>query len=331
MPRGGWRERMAGGLVLLALAGCGGASEDGAGTAGAQPATDGLTETAAAKVLKDFDQADSAASTAGDVEALGRLETEPALLASVAAVHRARFHRRVQPAFSHVEPAFARPAGDPRCFLATARLQLTGEELTRTDVSQFVRGADGQWRLSHNVQVAADLVPVAASLAGAPAGPVDDAVDGARRQALSAQVFARTTGSGTPDLAVLAHSAALDEQLAAGWSIYMQQMGSAGMAVDRRLTGSEWSSCAAHPADGTIVFLTLNLTDSIVATIDGKDAVLAPPAPDLVAVGRTTPVTGKTITVTRTEVFLLHVPAQPGAAAKVLGLTDTATKVQASG
>ena len=66
---------------------------------------------------------------------------------------RAAYNQRTQPSFQHINPVFAVPPGDPTCFLATATLRLTGSELAPTDVSQFVRGADGQWKLSHNVQV----------------------------------------------------------------------------------------------------------------------------------------------------------------------------------
>ncbi|MEK8104190.1 hypothetical protein NKG94_01880 [Micromonospora sp. M12] len=68
----------------------------------------------AALVLTAFDQADSAASVAGDVEALRAQEVSPSLDLSIAAVRRAAYNQRPQPSFQHINPASrCRPATRP--------------------------------------------------------------------------------------------------------------------------------------------------------------------------------------------------------------------------
>ncbi|MEK8104191.1 hypothetical protein NKG94_01885 [Micromonospora sp. M12] len=88
------------------------------------------------------------------------------------------------------------PPGDPACFLVTATLRLTGSELAPTDVSQFVLGADGQWKLSHNVQVTQPSLVVARSIDGRPATG-RHRPDETSRRALAGEVFARSIGSST--------------------------------------------------------------------------------------------------------------------------------------
>jgi hypothetical protein len=313
-------------LLIIALAGCGGRN--------AVPPTEdtGSTDGGAAfasTVLAAFDEADSRASVAGDIAGLQAQETRPALDVSVAAVHRSRAKNRTPPAFRHVDPVFAAGSEDLRCFLVTASLRLIGEELAPTDVSQFVRDPDGAWKLSHNILVTADAVPVVRGLYGVAAQPTGVLVNEARRSVLSAEVFARTTGGTAGDRAVVAPSRVLDQQLAAGWDVYEQQMAAAGVSVGRQLTGAEWSTCAARIGGGVLTFLALYLTDTVSPAPGGPATVTLPvTSPDVQAAGGREPVTGRSVTVSRVEVFLLLVPDNGGAT--VLGLTDAPTAVRAT-
>ncbi|WP_436528718.1 hypothetical protein [Actinoplanes sp. HUAS TT8] len=313
-------RRGAGALLLaLLLTAC-------AGPAG-EPAvagTPGTSSPAYASILAAFDEADSAASAGGNVEALKGQETSPSLQFSVAAVNRAKITGRSQPAFRHTDPVFAAPHEDLPCFLATASLRLTGEEMSPVDVSHFLKGPDGAWRLSHNVQVSADMAPAARSIAGATAGSGTALLPESQRSALVAELFARTIAAGTGEL--VAPSRVLDQQLAAGWSIYHQQMSAAGITVARTLTGSEWSACAAPAGGGVLTFLTLYATDRLTADRKGGRVTLPVESPDVTATGHREPVSGEALTVSRLEVFLLLVP--PTGAATVLGLLDTATSVE---
>ncbi|MDI6105350.1 hypothetical protein QLQ12_42895 [Actinoplanes sp. NEAU-A12] len=311
---------------FLAVAGCAGpATEPAASRPEAAQASAAGFDPAA--VLAEFDQGDSAASKSGDGEKLAVWETGPALQNSLAAVKRARLSQRVSPGFRHQDPVFA--VADPAdCFVAAAKLAVDSEDRPRADVSHFVRADGGRWQLSHHVMVADPLMAAAGIFTRATGRPTGEMLDAARRTALTGEVFTRSIG-GPADTTVLARSAVLDDQLAAGWSIYTQQMEGAGMKVDRRLTASEWAPCAAKADDGIVAFLTLNVVDTIVSTKDGADAVLAPPAPDLLATGRTEAVRAHTITVSRVEVFLLKVPPS-GAPATVAGLTDAATEITAT-
>jgi hypothetical protein len=328
--RSGWR---CGGLsiaVLLALAGlsgCGGAEASGAGT----PAPDatGFTAAAAGEVLGTFDRVDSAASSAGDLTALATLETNPALNASVASVHRAKAGNRSQPPFQHRDPTFAIPSAAPSCFLAVATIASTGSELTRTDVSQFVRFDDGAWKLSHNIQIGAADAQAVRALGGRPAVAATSAVDETRRLALATEIFARTTATQTPDTSLVTTSTLLDQQFAAGFRIYRQQMATAGMAVDRSSGGADWSSCALSGDAGTVAFLTLHVTDTIRPTPGGPArATLSAQSPDVIGLGLREAATGTLITVTRVQVVLILIP--PAGPATVLGLSDAPTALTAS-
>lgn len=315
-----WR-RLAYACVVV-VAGCGGGSVQ----AGGQPSDASFGASAATAVLTAFDQADSPLSSAGNIEGLKSQETSPALDASIAGINRAAAQGRTQPGFSHTTPGFAIPAGDPQCFLVVATLKLAGEELARTDLSQFTRQSAGGWKLSHNILIAADGIATARGAAGVAATDAHS-LAAARLQTVAQQVFDRTTGH-TPDLTVVAPNAALDQQLAAGWGIYSQQMGQAGFAVSRALDGTDWSSCVAPTAAGTVAFLTLHVTDTVAPKPGGpKTALLPPQSPDLMATGHHQPVSGKKVTVNRVEVFALCVP-QSGPAV-ILGLSDAATAVTA--
>lgn len=311
-------------VLFLAVAGC---ADPGAEQAAARPEPAG-TGTAGydpAAVLAEFDAADSAASKSGDGEKLAVWETGPALQNSLAGVKRARLSKRVLPGFKHQDPVFA--VADS-CFVTSAKMAVDGEDRPRADAAHFVRNSEGKWQLSHHVMVSDELVAATGVFPRATAHPTDEVLDAARRTAITGEVFNRSI-AGPADTAVLARSAVLDDQLAAGWSIYTSQMETASMKVDRRLTASEWAPCAAKTDDGIVGFLTLNVVDTIVSTKDGADAVLAPPAPDLLATGRTTAVTAHRIAVSRVEVFLLKLP-QDGGPAAVLGLTDAATEINAT-
>ncbi|WP_433794311.1 hypothetical protein [Actinoplanes sp. CA-252034] len=310
-------------VLFLAVAGC---ADPGTEPAAARPEPAGPSAAGfdPAAVLAEFDTADSAASKAGDGEKLAVWETGPALQNSLAGVKRARLSKRVLPGFKHQDAVFA---VSESCFVTAARMAVDGEDRPRADAGHFVRSADGRWQLSHHVMVSDELVAATGAFRRATAHPTDELLDAARRTALTGEVFNRSI-AGPADTTVLARSAVLDDQLAAGWSIYTQQMEAASMRVDRRLTASEWAPCAAKADDGVVGFLTLNVVDTIVSTRDGADAVLAPPAPDLLATGRTTAVKAHTITVSRVEVFLVKAP-QDGPAT-VLGLTDAATEITAT-
>ncbi|GIF44942.1 hypothetical protein [Actinoplanes xinjiangensis] len=322
--RGGLGRMVIPAVLFLAVAGCAdpGAEPAAAGPEAAGPSAAGFDPAA---VLAEFDAADSAASKSGDGEKLAVWETGPALQNSLAGVKRARLSKRVLPGFRHQDPVFAVSAD---CFVTSAKMAVDGEDRPRADAGHFVRDDAGRWQLSHHVMISDELVAATGAFRQATAHPTDELLDAARRTALTGEVFQRSI-AGPADTTVLAPSAVLDDQLAAGWSIYTSQMEAASMKVDRRLTASEWAPCAAKTGDGVIGFLTLNVVDTIVSTKDGDDAVLAPPAPDLLATGRTTAVKAHTITVSRVEVFLLEVPLD-GAPAAVLGLTDAATEITAT-
>ncbi|WP_157562790.1 hypothetical protein [Micromonospora chokoriensis] len=314
-------------VALLVLTGCGGEPVDAATPAPQGPATFGRDR--AALVLTAFDQADSAASVAGDVEALRAQEVSPSLDLSIAAVRRAAYNQRVQPSFQHINPVFAVPPGEPACFLATATLRLTGSELAPTDVSQFVLGADGQWKLSHNVQVIQPSLVVARSIDGRPATAGGTALDETSRRALAAEVFARSIGSTTGNRSLVVSSPLLDGQFAGGWEVYGQQLASVGGAVQRTMDRAEWSDCAVAVPTGTLTFLTIHATDTLRPAPGGPATVrLEPQSPDLIATGHPKAISGKSIRVTRVETFVLLVPAQT-VGTSVLGLNDTALTVTA--
>jgi len=312
--------------LLAALSGCARAGE-AAGKDLPDPAAVAFGVPEATAVLAAFDSADSAASSAGDLAGLRGQEVSPSLDGSVAAVNKARHFQRKQPGFQHVEPAFALPAtGDPGCFLVTAKLRLAGEELPLTDVSHFTRTPEGTWKISHNVQVAPDGVATVRALAGAAAGASEEALAGPVRQRLAAQVFARTTGSGSRDTALLASGTLLDQQFAGGWAIYTQQMTEAGMTVTRTLDRAGWSPCAARTTAGTLVFLTLNAHDTVTRSGGAAgDVTLPATAPDLIALGRPAAARGHRLRVSRVETFLLLVP--PAGPARLLGLGDAPTSL----
>ncbi|WP_406070604.1 hypothetical protein [Micromonospora sp. NBC_01638] len=312
-------------VALLALTGCGGEPVDAATPAPHGSATFGRDR--AALVLTAFDQADSAASVAGDVEALRAQEVSPSLDLSIAAVRRATYNQRPQPSFQHINPVFAMPPGDPACLLTTATLRLAGSELAPTDVSQFVLGADGQWKLSHNVQVTQPSLVVARSIDGRPATAGGTALDETSRRALAAEVFARSIGSTTSNRSLVVSSPLLDGQFAGGWEVYGQQLAGAGAAVQRTMDRAEWSDCAVAVPTGTLTFLTIHATDTLRPAPGGPATVqMVPQSPDLIATGHRTAISGKSIRVTRVETFLLLVPAQT-AGTSVLGLNDTALTV----
>ncbi|MBM0278248.1 hypothetical protein [Micromonospora tarensis] len=313
--------------ALLVLTGCAGEPVDAATPAPAGSATFGRER--AALVLTAFDQADSAASVAGDVEALRTQEVPPSLDLSIAAVRRASYNQRPQPSFQHINPAFAVPTGNPACFLATATLRLTGSELAPTDVSQFVLGDDGQWKLSHNVQVTQPALVVARSIDGRPATAGGTAVDETTRRALAAEVFSRSIGSTTSNRSLVASSPLLDGQFAGGWEVYGQQLAGAGATVKRTMDRAEWSDCAVAVPAGTLTFLTIHATDTLRPAPGGPATVqMVPQSPDLIATGHRATISGKTVRVTRVETFLLLVPAQ-STGTSVLGLNDTALTVTA--
>ncbi|MFG1917458.1 hypothetical protein [Micromonospora sp. NPDC048898] len=314
-------------VALLVLAGCGGEPVDAATPAPQGSAAFGRDR--AALVLTAFDQADSAASVAGDVEALRAQEVSPSLDLSIAAVRRAAYNQRPQPSFQHINPAFAVPPGDPTCFVVTATLRLSGSELAPTDVSQFVRGADNQWQLSHNVQVTQPSLVAARSIDGRPATAGGTALDETSRRALEAEVFARSIGSTTGNRALVASSPLLDGQFAGGWEVYGQQLAGAGAAVRRTMDRAEWSDCAVAVPTGTLTFLTIHATDTLRPAPGGPATVqMVPQSPDLIATGHRTPVRGKSVRVTRVETFVLLVPAQTNGTT-VLGLNDSALTVTA--
>lgn len=315
-------------VALLLLAGCGGEPVDAAAPAPVESAAFGPDR--AALVLTAFDQADSAASVAGDVEALRTQEIPPALDLSIAAVRRAAYHKRPQPSFQHINPVFAVPAGEATCFLATATLRLAGSELAPTDVSQFVLDTDGQWKLSHNVQIIQPALVTARSIGSQPTTSGGAALDETSRKAVAAEVFARSIGSTTGNRSVVESSPLLDGQFAGGWEVYGQQLAEVGAQVQRTLDRAEWSDCAVTLPTGTLTFLTIHATDTLRPAPGGPATVrMVPQRPDLIATGHRTAVRGKTIRVTRVETFLLLVPAQT-VGTSVLGLNDTALTVTAS-
>ena len=113
-------------VALLVLTGCGGEPVDAATPAPEGPA--GFGRDRAALVLTAFDQADSAASVAGDVETLRTQEVSPSLDLSIAAAVGP-----LQPADATVVPAhqprLRGAARRPGLLPPTATLKLAGSEL----------------------------------------------------------------------------------------------------------------------------------------------------------------------------------------------------------
>lgn len=314
-------------VAVAMLPSCG----SGAGGSTAAAATS-FDAAAAAAVLARFDSLDSTASSAADPHGLAAQETAPSLDFSLASARTAQANGRRQPPFSHVRPSFAIPTGTPLCFLAQATLQLAGQELAQPDVSQFVRTAAG-WKLSHNVQLTA-AVGTGSALTGAE--PTVSAVPSDRREALSAELFRRAIGGGTGSTsggaAAVAPSPVLDQRLAAGWTVYRQQLASRKMTVSRRLLRSEWSDCAARTAGATLAFVTLYAVDTLAPARGGPTAVALPASsPDLVATGHRQALRGAAISVERTEIFLLSVPDSAAEPSTVLGLNDAATAASVAG
>ncbi|GAA2575805.1 hypothetical protein GCM10010435_59800 [Winogradskya consettensis] len=314
-------------VLAVGVAGC--ANGSPAAPDPAVAAAPGFPAQAALAVLAAFDQADSVASAAADPAGLKAQEVPPSLDVSLAAAHRATLAKRTPPSFVHTQPGFAVPAGDASCFLVVASLKVTGTELPLSDVTQFVRQEGGGWKASHNVGVGQSGVAQARTLAGSTALPSTTALDDVRRKDLETEVFARTTAADSPNLSVLATSNLLDRQFAAGWEVYQQQLGGAGMTAARELREAQWSQCAARTDAGVFAFLTLRAADTVSGS-KGKPAVLAPPSPDLAGLGRTGPVSASRIVISRVQVFLLFVPAAAGQPATLLGLTDAPTALSTS-
>jgi hypothetical protein len=189
----------------------------------------------------------------------------------------------------------------------------------------------GSWRLSHNVQVGQAATTVVRAMGAKPAVDSAQAIDPARRDALATEVFTRTLGGKSAGAALVAPTALLDQQFAAGWQVYQRQMAGAGMAVTRSLVDTAWSPCAAPVPGGMLTFLTLHALDTIRPAPGGAATVtLSPQSPDLSGTGQRNAVTGSSVTVSRVQVFLLLVPPAGGGGATVLGLGDAPVQVSGS-
>jgi hypothetical protein len=315
-------------LVAAQVAACGSAPQpDSAGAAGAAPE---LTVAQAGRVLAAFDTSDSAASVAGNILLLQTDETAPALDDSIAAVHRAQAAHTKQAAYTHTDPLFAIPAGDPGCFLVSATLRSAGSEIPQYDVSQFTRDSAGAWKLDLHVMVEPSAEPELTLTSARPAALSTTAISAARRQALISQIFARTTAQ-HPDFALVAPSPVLDSELGAGWTFYVQELKAGHMTVSRTMTGAQWSSCAAQAGGSVIAFVTIYAKDTIRPLPGGPGFVELPAQdPDMIGLGRAAGVSGATVTVSRVEEFLLSVPVAANAPAQVLGLIDAPVSVTAA-
>jgi hypothetical protein len=314
-------------VAVVMLAGCGSAKQN-AGSAPKATASPAFGVDAATMVLAAFDRADSAASVAGDVNALQLQEMAPSLNASEVAVNRAIAGKTAQPSFQHITPAFAIPAAPATCFLVGAGLKLVGEEMNLSDFSQFILTPGSGWKISHNVQIGSDGKAAVQGMNGT-AVTSSQAIGDQHEQAISSEVFGRTTASAN-GYSVVASSPVLDKQLAAGWSFYTQALAAVKETVTRSLDQSSWSACAATSPSGTIAFLTLDSTDTV-SGLPGGPATVSLPAtsPDMIALGETKTVTGKKIKVSRVDVFLMLIPAT--GAATVLGLSDAPVSVTTAG
>lgn len=313
--------------ALLAVVACGSSapSDPSTGTLAAE-----LSTAQAAAVLAGFDRADSAASTAGNIAGLRADEAAPTLDDSIAAVHRAQATHAKQAPYGHSAPVFSIPAGNPGCFLAAAGLSSRGDEVAQDDVSQFIRGSLGTWKLNLHVLIGQSAEPELASIGARPGTLSSAAISAARRQSIVRQIFARTTSTPHPDLSLVASSVVLDQQLGAGWKFYQQGLGAGHMTVSRTLTSSQWSTCAARASGAVIAFVTIYATDTIRPLTGGPaTAALTAADPDLIGIGRHTAVRGRSIRVNRVEEFLLSVPPARNAPAAVLGLVDAPISVTA--
>jgi len=316
-------------VVLVVTGGCGSASSAGhADPPAVHSQRPALTAAVAAGLLAAFDRSDSAASASGNIAVLGADEAPPALDDSIAAVHRAQASHSPQPTFSHADPVFAIPGGTPSCFLAAATLHLKGDEIPEYDVSQFIQGPLGGWQLNLHVLVPSSAEPQLALIGAQPATSAAAAIPAARRQALVSQVFARTTAVAHPDFSLLASSVVLDQELGAGWTLYLQALRAAHMTVSRTLTGVQWSACAARAGGSVIAFLTIEAADTIRPLPGGSGvAELTAQDPDMIGIGQRTTVRGSSISVSRVEEFLLSVPVSADAPAQILGLVDAPVSV----
>jgi hypothetical protein len=318
-----------GAAAVVLVAACGGPPGNSAGSSDPPRQAPELTRAQAARILAAFDRSDSAASVAENIGALRDDETAWALDDSIAAVRRAQSSHARQAPYSHADPVFAIPPGDPGCFLVAATLRSQGSEVPQYDVSQFTRDPAGTWKLNMHALVGQPAEPELALAGESPATSSAAAISAARRAALVSQIFARTTGTRRPDLSLVSSSAVLDQQLGMGWTMYQQGLRVARMTVSRTLTASQWSACAARAGGSVIAFVTLGVTDTIRPLPGGPKVVeLTPQDPDLAALGRAAPVRGASIMVSRVEEFLLSVP--PSGPAAVLGLIDAPVAIKAT-
>ncbi|SDZ01527.1 hypothetical protein SAMN05421504_108262 [Amycolatopsis xylanica] len=302
--------------AIVAVSGC------GAAESAPSAAESGLTKDQAQTILREFDEGDSAATTSGDPAALAKHEAEPLLSASIAASRRAKQENRPQPGFTHRDPLFALPGRAADCLLVSGKVSLLGEELSKQSVSHFAKDASGAWKMDNSINLTQGAATSVAGFGqgGAVSGfPADDV-----KAKLRDELFARTTGTGTPGGGTVAPSPVLDNQFAAGWKTYEQTLAGQQRKVKRRLDGAVWSACGAPVGGGTVVFVTVRVTDVLEST-GGAPVELAAGTPDLVATGHAEAVRGTSVEISRAESFLLLIPA--GGPAAVLGLSDTATAV----
>jgi len=316
--------------VVLALA------TSACGTAAAAPAAGTLpflTGRQAAAIQAAYDKNNNDINKALNADAVPKIETQPLLASSQAGLKiRKQLQQGPIPPIDHGGGTILVPAATsyPRWFVSVATSDRGGVPSPRPSYTVFTQQAAGApWLASYDVAPLDTVDAVQTSRAGAASTSVDPDVLIINPNSLTTAIFQHYMDNPAAD--AFGRTAALDDQLAAGYRTGSQTLAARGSALARTLDTSTYPTYILRTTDGGALAFTTSVVTDTIKSASGKGNVKLQAAGNEAALaGRPNGLTAKQVSIDRLQTFLTYIPTKvSGHKARVLAYTDTPISVSA--
>ncbi|WP_405883171.1 hypothetical protein OG762_34215 [Streptomyces sp. NBC_01136] len=315
-------------LVGLGLTGCGATTQV---NPAAQRTAQGLTKEQALAAVRAYDQGNNTVNAHLDGPGLTRIEVPPLLTADRAWMQITDALHQTVPRMESKSPVVYIPGGaDPNWFLTVSTRVRGGVPGPQSTYSVYVRSTStSPWKVAYSLTPTGDVPDLAVSTNGTASAP-GNVSDLLMEPAKLASAILAHYQRGLQGKDTFQHSAALDEQLGAGYTLGVKVLRQRDEVLSRALAKDSFKGYSLRTSDGGALVFSANIVkDSLVPKKSDGIVSLRAGSNDAALLAKPGGASAKKFLISRIETFMTYIPKKSsGTGVTVLGYSETAVSIK---